>query len=356
MDKKEMLKKYWFVALVAVGLFVFLLVFVVQSIKDQPEYVKSKQVEGKDVVYTLNGEDYLADDFYNDMYDEYVMNATYFSWSKSVIDKAIKTTDELANYATNYAAYIAQNNDQTTIDNYLKQNGYPNGFEDLNKYALDMLKADQLYYDFYVKNFDKYGSYVVESYQPKKISHILIKIENIEESVDENGNKTLVAKPNDEEKAKLDAVLNDLKTKDWNEVAKEYTDEEANKDNGGYLGIYDNNSAPSQFVKEFSDAVLAQDYGTVSKPVVSEFGYHIIKIEKPTDDELKADKAFISEFSSFYSYPNVLAVKEKADELGFKVVDEGFKEKLERYQKNAEDEMENIKASLNEESESEVTE
>ncbi len=63
---------------------------------------------------------------------------------------------------------------------------------------------------------------------------------------------------------------------DWWAIAKQ-SDDTANKDSGGDLGWYDPRT--SQFVQAFKDAVQRLQEGDISKPVKTEFGYHIIWVD-----------------------------------------------------------------------------
>lgn len=340
MNTKDILKKYWFIILVALGLLVYFVVYAVQSYKNKPTYVDAKNdADGKSIVYTIDDKNLLADDFYEDLYNNLGTYTAYSKWSKAVIDKAVKTTDEINNYATNYANYIASYNDQDSIDTSLKQYGYAGGFNDLLQYCIDMVKADYLYSDFYAANFETYARKVIEEYKPKKVYHILVKVANVENTTDENGNSVKVANMTDEEKAKLDAVVEALKTQSYETVCANYSDEDSTKDKGGYLGIFDTQTTSGQLVKEFADKVTALEYGEVSEPTLSEYGYHIIKVVKPTDDELKEDRNFMSEISGYYTYSNIVALKEKADELGFEIKDEKLADLIKEYIEAAADEI-----------------
>jgi len=58
-------------------------------------------------------------------------------------------------------------------------------------------------------------------------------------------------------------------------VATEYTEDPSGKNSGGDLGWFDQN----QMVGPFTKAAFALNKGEVSKPVLTQFGYHLIKVE-----------------------------------------------------------------------------
>lgn len=80
-------------------------------------------------------------------------------------------------------------------------------------------------------------------------------------------------------KAKAAKVQEEFKKgRKWEELAKEFSEDPGSKEKGG---LYEN-IAFGQFVKEFEDAVRKQEIGKVGEPVKSQFGYHVIQVEKIT--------------------------------------------------------------------------
>ncbi|WP_368489145.1 peptidylprolyl isomerase [Clostridium sp. BJN0013] len=114
--------------------------------------------------------------------------------------------------------------------------------------------------DYYNSNKSKFTE------QPNKmhLAHILVKTED--------------------EAKKVKKRLDD--GEDFAKVAKEVSQDAATKDNGGDLG--DVNYNDSGFDADFMAGALALKEGTISEPVKSSFGYHIIKCIKKEEYPVKA--------------------------------------------------------------------
>ena len=79
------------------------------------------------------------------------------------------------------------------------------------------------------------------------------------------------------------------KGEDFTKLAEEYSSDPGSKAQGGKLGYF----SKGQMVKEFEEAAFALKKGEVSKPVKSQFGWHVIKVDDrrtkplPTFEEVK---------------------------------------------------------------------
>lgn len=78
-----------------------------------------------------------------------------------------------------------------------------------------------------------------------------------------------------EVKEKLDAGS------DFAEMAKEYSMDESNKNQGGELGFF----ARGAMVPEFENTAFSLEVGEISDPVQTQYGYHIIKAEEKIEAE-----------------------------------------------------------------------
>jgi len=116
-----------------------------------------------------------------------------------------------------------------------------------------------------------------EGEEARHAAHILIKID---EDVTEN--EAL------EKIQEIETKLNDGQS--FEALAKEFSEDEGSAEAGGDLGV----SARGVYVSDFEDALFALEEGAVSKPVKTEFGYHLIKLlaveenEVPSFEEMRA--------------------------------------------------------------------
>jgi parvulin-like peptidyl-prolyl isomerase len=73
----------------------------------------------------------------------------------------------------------------------------------------------------------------------------------------------------------------------FTDMAAQYSTDTGSKDSGGDLGWF----TRGQMVTEFEDAVFAMtDIGEISKPVKSDYGYHIIQLLGREDRPITADR------------------------------------------------------------------
>ena len=317
MDNKELLKKYWFPGLIAILLFVFVIVFAVNSASNREVVKEPHQVDGNYIIYSINGENYTADELYEDLKPVYSLNTAYTEFEKMVCDAAIKTTSDMQTLATNNAQYVLSTNDKAQLEAQMNALGF-DGIEGLDDYFLFILKSQQLRTDYLKAHEEDIVKPFMEKNDPKYISHILVRVADVKKNTNEDGTYTLEANPTAEETAKVEAIKEALKTQSFAEVAKQYSDD-GSAQNGGLLGYFDNTN--QQFVKEFADASRALKAGEVSDVVLSEFGYHFIMAESKELADLYLDPAFND---SIYKSEKSLYYKpliEKAEELNIKVTD-----------------------------------
>jgi foldase protein PrsA len=109
-----------------------------------------------------------------------------------------------------------------------------------------------------------------------------------------------------------------VKGADWNEIAREYSDDPESKDNGG---LYENQKT-GIWVDAFKNAANTQPIGVIGDPVKTEYGYHVIKVESRTEASFEKlseeDLALLRENLAYAKLEEFLTAEE--DKLGISVV------------------------------------
>ena len=155
-----------------------------------------------------------------------------------------------------------------------------------------------------------YDEHLAEFQNPKTVEarHILIE-------VDQDAAPEQVA----EAKKRIENILQKaVEGQDFAELAKQYS-EGPSKDKGGYLGTFTRES----MVKPFADKAFSMKAGEISEPVRTQFGWHLIKVEKVNEasttpfDDAKDDirKTLSEERARLMAYD--------AAEVGFDAAFEG---------------------------------
>lgn len=160
--------------------------------------------------------------------------------------------------------------DEKFMDNYAKQAATITGVvKFIEKKSTPDEKKLKKYYD---ENSEKIDA-----------SHILLV------TTDEKTGKTYPDEKKAEIKKKADEVYEKAKSgEDFAKLAKEYSQDPGSKESGGSLGEFSKGS----MVEEFEKVAFSMKEGEISQPVETQFGYHIIKVNKKIKldyDKVKAE-------------------------------------------------------------------
>ncbi|MBR5755289.1 MAG: peptidyl-prolyl cis-trans isomerase [Erysipelotrichaceae bacterium] len=323
MDKKELFKKYWFVGLVGIVLIAFIGLYSYDAYKNRDIVVRNKQIDGKYVAYTIDGEPVYADDLYESLYNSDGISQTLWAFEKAIFAEAYETTDEMKEKASTSAANILSYYSKDYLDGVFKGMGYVNGVDDIVDYYIDSQKQEMLLKEYVLAHKDEYLDPTMGT-NGKLIYHILIKCDTTP-IYDEEDDELIIgyeANPTDEQKEKLQTVLDELAKEDasFEYIAYQYSEDSGSANKGGYIGIVNEENA-GNYVPQFSEAALALEEGGITDPVVTSYGYHIIKCLGSDTEVLLNDYNVIDDIDEAYPTMSIKAILDKAEKLGFEIKD-----------------------------------
>ncbi len=165
--------------------------------------------------------------------------------------------------------------------------------------------TDQMAEEYYAANIDRY-----EIKERVRASHILLKNDP------HAGDEQIAKRKEDAEKIWEKAIAGE----DFASLAKEYS-EGPTKDKGGDLGYFEKGS----MVKPFEDKAFSMKPGEISKPLLTQFGWHIIKVVAkderriPTLEELRGrvDSELRIELAEKAAYEFMADLEEKVTSENF---------------------------------------
>lgn len=274
------IKRQWFIVLVAVLLGAIIIYYVYDQNKDN---LPSKSVGGKDVVFTVADTDVTTDEFYTELYNQYGISAVYMFLDKIIVDSAIETTEVIKTkaevdadgvlesfksyYGTEYEPYLLE---------ALKGLGYSK-VEDLNTYFVYVYKRQALMNNYLDTNMDTIYPGFSEVNKPRIVSHALVTMADPDN-------------PTADETARFDAAKAALAGgMSFEEMVTNYSDDTSNNTMKGLLGYLDVNTS---YVPEFLSAALALNEGEVSDWVKTDYGYHLIRVDSTQLETLKEYQEF----------------------------------------------------------------
>lgn len=218
----------------------------------------------------------------------------------SILDKKYKTTkdetESIDKQINQIKSYYGE--DPTQYTSVIKQYFGVDSEEELrDKLSLEYKrnKAVEDYVKEHITKDEIQKYYDEKTFGQVSAKHILIPVDAKEDASEDEKNEA-----DKKAKEKAEKVIKELdKGKDFGELAKKYSKDESNANNGGDLGYFDLDS----MVEEFSNAVKELKVDEYTKePVKTEYGYHVIlktgekkkeklsKIKKDIKEKIQKEK------------------------------------------------------------------
>lgn len=305
-----------------------------------------KLKNGEEAVVTLKGDDISVDTLYNAVKEKYALNTLLDLIDTEILNKKYKDTKESKNEVEDQIDTMVEQYGGGDESKLLEQTWSAWGIDtmdELTDYLTLQYKRNKAVED-YAKSLvsdddvkDYYDEYIFGDISAK---HILI-------APDADVNDTDAVKEAAEKEAlkKAKEVIKKLNDgEDWDKLAKEYSTDESNKDDGGKLPDF----VHGDMVEEFEQAALKLEKGKyTTEPVKTQYGYHIIyKIKQAKKPALKTVKDDILEELGKKELTNdptiqVTALDSLRDDYKVKFQDDSLKDQYDRYISNAKKQLSN---------------
>jgi parvulin-like peptidyl-prolyl isomerase len=106
-------------------------------------------------------------------------------------------------------------------------------------------------------------------------------------------------------KAQIEKIAKEVTPANFSKMAEKYSEDPSGKGKGGSLGAF----SKGMMVPEFDQVAFTQKVGTISAPVKTNFGYHLILVEKKTP-------ATVSKLTDYQDkFATELIQKDKVEEI-----------------------------------------
>ncbi len=303
--------------------------------------------DGSQAIVTFKDDVKISiNDFYNKMKDRYGTEVILNMIDKMILEKkyanaiedAKKNADSVmsqleASYGDKLLSAIQTYTGYQTLDEY-KDYVYLSYLQ--NKAAEDYAKEN-----ISEKEIKKY--YNDEIKPDIKVSHILISVNYASDASDDDKTKA-----KNEAKAKAQEALDKLKAADkskiaetFSELAKEYSNDDSSKDDGGNLGFINTDTLGSNYDKLVTEAYKLKDGEYSSNIVETELGYHLVyrteTKEKAKLDDVK-DKiidALVSNYLKENQEAYIKSMQAVRKEYGMDIVDDDLNTNYTNYIQNS---------------------
>ena len=302
---------------------------------------------GDQAVVTFNENAKISvTDFYNQMKDKYGTEVILHMIDKMILEKKYADSTEEAHknadsvmsqletsYGDKLLSAIQTYTGYQTLDEY-KDYVYLSYLQ--NKAAEDYAKDN-----IGEKDIKKY--YNDEIKPDIKVSHILISVNYASDASDDDKTKA-----KNEAKAKAQEALDKLKAADkskiadtFSELAKEYSNDDSSKDDGGSLGFINTDTLGSNYNNLVTEAYKLKDGEYSSNIVETELGYHLVyrtetkekaKLEDVRD---KIIDSLVSDYLSKNQEAYIKSMQAVRKEYGMNIIDDDLNTNYTNYIQNS---------------------
>ena len=247
---------------------------------------KVKLSNGNEIIASVDGKDFVAEDLFDDLKDLYGSNSLLNLVDKFIVSKEIKDDSEARSKAKENLESIRSQYESAGYDwdTVLTQYGYENE-DTLLEELMTSVKKEEVAKNYLKENLsdeeiNKY--YEDEVYGTYSAKHILIKPVTTDNMTDEEKTAAEEAAKN-----KAQEVINRLNNgEDFASLVKEYSEDEGSVDKEGLVENFTKGDVVDEF---FNATAKLKDGEYTTEPVKSSYGYHVILRVSATEKKALKD-------------------------------------------------------------------
>ena len=247
---------------------------------------KVKLSDGKEIIASVDGKDFVADDLFDELKEQYGSNNLLNMVDKYIISKEVKDDSDAKTKAKENLESIRSQYESSGYEweTVLTQYGYSNEDELLNELTTSIQKENvaKQYLKDNLTDAEINEYYENQVYGTYTVKHILIKPATTDSMTDEEKSAA-----EDAAKAKAQEVIDKLNNgEDFTSLVKEYSEDTGSVDNEGLVENFTKGDVDDAFFTETNNL----KNGEYSKePVKSSYGYHVILRVSSTDKKALKD-------------------------------------------------------------------
>ena len=247
---------------------------------------KVKLSNGNEIIASVDGKDFVAEDLFDDLKDLYGSNSLLNLVDKFIVSKETKDDSEARSKAKENLESIRSQYESAGYDwdTVLTQYGYENE-DTLLEELMTSVKKEEVAKNYLKENLsdeeiNKY--YEDEVYGTYSAKHILIKPVTTDNMTDEEKTAAEEAAKN-----KAQEVINRLNNgEDFASLVKEYSEDEGSVDKEGLVENFTKGDVVDEF---FNATAKLKDGEYTTEPVKSSYGYHVILRVSATEKKALKD-------------------------------------------------------------------